>query len=1038
MPIVAMPDGVQVEFPDDMPKEQIRSLILQKFPDAASAKPEKKFGLEDTWPAKLAKSIYSAVTLPGDVMAGRASVPGSEDAQAIPGAVPFGSPESSGERIADLAMLGSPMSAANGTGRLIAREAGLGKPAQPPPLPTDGMTRVRISTAPDNGVVEAARRVSEVAPETVNVPRAFASDSIAVQRGGQMARNVPIMGDSIPRATGEMVDQLGGAVQSIASHYGEGAGPNVASRISRTIGGAAEQEALAARTAAQQSDAALLADWEAAQARTLESIQGRETNALEATRRAVGDMSPQDMGQVLNARLRAGEAEARANKDRLYGVAGNSDGAIYSGEVGRVRDHVAKGLDEAGVVVDETLTPAASRMMAELQRLSGANSGGGTRTMSSPQQPAAASAPRASKAPEGPKAQSLLEFLASKGGLGPDAELEAIGGLGHVVNVEGVGRRKLVRQGGWNLDYAREAAQEAGYLRGSQNATSTVDDLLRAVDAEMRGQKRYAEGFEGHVGKREAVKRSEREQYEWEAYNRGFEDDLAAAGHGKLPPEVKQRAIDLMKNERLDADTAAKQAFQRLEQGDRAVGGAPNIERPPVSVQELEQARKRLVFFRSAASNDADRRAATNVMRQFEDWQSNAFENALFAGSDEALTAFRSARAANTSWRQRFFNDENEAGKFVERIVTGEITPQETANYLVGASQVGAKGASSRLLTRIAEATGGDQEAMQAIRGGVWNRLSQSTAGVDAKSGAKVANDINEFLNGSGRDLAQRLFTPEQQGIMRTYADTLRRGGEAREMLTQVAKNTKPSASPVNMGPMEELAQAVLGKGGKTDEALFNAIDAYAKAGGKGDIRTLADLVRNIPAQDKGDLAGAIIRKLGQSKQSNGFSPDIFATEWSKYTPQAKAILFGNAGPHRQALDDIALISQRYKDVGKRFGNPSGTAQNVNLLAVGAGLLAEPFSAVTALVGGTVAAKILSSPAGASSAAKFSKAVEIAQRSPSPASTAALQMASRNLANTVASLGTNVSAVDFIRALQSPSKAAAEDNQNNSPRQIRP
>jgi hypothetical protein len=830
-------------FADLIPKKADNP-FADLIPKKAEAKAEKKFGLGDTWPAKLAKSIYSAVTLPGDVLAGNANVPGSEDAQAIPGAVPFGSPESSGERIADLAMLGSPMSAANGTGRLLAREAGLGKPAQPPPLPPEA-----LRTAPNNGVVEAARRVSEVAPEPVNVPRAFASDNIAVQRGGQMARNVPIMGDSIPRATGEMVDQLGGAVQSIASHYGEGSGPNVASRISRNIGGAAEQEALAARTAAQQSDAALLADWEAAQIRALEGIQGRETNALEATRRAVGDMPPQDMGQVLNARLRAGEAEARATKDRLYAVAGDSDAAITAAEVGNVRARVAQGLEDAGVVVDPNLTPAASRMMDELQRLS-------------------------------------------------------------------------------NLDIPNRAI----------------------------GRRMAADGTE---------------------------------------------------------------------------------ERVAVSAQGLEQARKRLVFFRSAASNDADRRAATNVMRQFEDWQSNAFESALFSGSDEALNAFRAARAANTSWRQRFFNDENEAGKFVERIVTGEITPQETANYLVGAGKVGAKGASSRLLTRIVEATGGDQEAMQAIRGGVWNRLSQSTEGVTAKNGAKVADDIGEFLNGSGRDLAQRLFTPEQQGIMRTYADTLRRGGEAREMLTQVAKNTKPSASSVNMGPMEELAKAVLGKGGKTDEALFTAIDSYAKAGSKGDLRTLADLVQNIPAQDKGDLAGAIIRKLGHSKQSNGFSPDIFASEWSTYTPQAKAILFGNAGPHRQALDDIALISQRYKNVGKRFGSPSGTPQGVTGAAALTWLITSPYTAIPSLVGGAVAAKILSSPAGASSAAKFGKAAVAVQETPTPAKIAALQIASRNLANTAASLGANVSAVDFIRALQSPSKAAADDNQNSVPRQGR-
>lgn len=35
MPIVRMPDGVEVRFPDDMPRDQIRDMIASKFPDAA-------------------------------------------------------------------------------------------------------------------------------------------------------------------------------------------------------------------------------------------------------------------------------------------------------------------------------------------------------------------------------------------------------------------------------------------------------------------------------------------------------------------------------------------------------------------------------------------------------------------------------------------------------------------------------------------------------------------------------------------------------------------------------------------------------------------------------------------------------------------------------------------------------------------------------------------------------------------------------------------------------------------------------------------
>jgi hypothetical protein len=93
--------------------------------------------LADTWPARAIESIYSAMTLPGDVMAGKAHVPGSPEAQAIPGAVPMGSPDSSGERIADLATMGNPMSAARGTGAAVAREAGLGlEKSAAPSIPT--------------------------------------------------------------------------------------------------------------------------------------------------------------------------------------------------------------------------------------------------------------------------------------------------------------------------------------------------------------------------------------------------------------------------------------------------------------------------------------------------------------------------------------------------------------------------------------------------------------------------------------------------------------------------------------------------------------------------------------------------------------------------------------------------------------------------------------------------------------------------------------------------------------------------------------
>jgi hypothetical protein len=913
-----------------------------------------------------------------------------------------------------------------------------------------------VSPPPSAGqsVVNAASRLSDVVGD-VNVPRAVASDNMAVQRIGQGIRNIPVVGDAIPKAVAGLTDDLGRAVGAVADEYGAGSGPNVANRIGNRLQGAADAERAAAEEQARQSDSAALGDWERYQQARNAALDSQDATALQRAQAGVGNMSPQDMGDALITRLRQGEREARSNKERLYGVAADSDGSIDANAVRGLRGDVTRSLDESGLVIDPVLTPAAHRMVSELDNTPFIRMPGRGAPLEDTAAPRAmADSPKTSEnagvsqnakaAGDADAPRSLLQFLAEKGGLGPDSELEAIGAHGHTINVDRLGRRKLVRQGGWPLDYAREAAEEAGYLQGDHKGTSTVTDLLDAIDAEIRGQKRYPQGHEGTVTKREGIARSEREQHEYDQHIRGIEDDLAAAGHGDLGADVKQRAIRLMSSEGMPADTAVEHALSQLEQEDNAVhasgfpgdraapprSGAGIANGPAVDMQVLEQTRKRLNALSRAATNDADRRAARHVISAYDDWLGNAFDKALFSGSDEALQAYRSARAANADWRQRFgFNGRDDADRIINRMATGDVTPQEVSNWLVGASQVGAKGTSSRLLMRIAEATGNDPGAMQAIRGGVWNRLSQTSEGVTGKAPAKIADSISEFMNGSGRDVANRLFTPEQRGIMRAYADTLRSTAEGRRNLSEVAANTKPGSMEVGIGPMQELAADVLGRGGKTDEALFNAINSYAKSGGRGDVQALARIVRAIPEGDRGDLAGSIIRNLGVSPRTGQFSPDVFASQWQTYSPQAKAILFGNAGPHRQALDDIMTISQRLKEVGQRFGNPSGTAQNVNMAALAGGAFTAPLTTLATAVGGAVAARILAAPAAASSASKWTRAYAALQIRPTTHTIAAYQVASRNLANTAKSLGSSASPLDFMKALQGPVPSAAQDQQ---------
>lgn len=56
MPVVRMPDGAEVQFPDDMPAEEIKNLIASKFPDAVSAAAPKQARVPEENPVDAAKA----------------------------------------------------------------------------------------------------------------------------------------------------------------------------------------------------------------------------------------------------------------------------------------------------------------------------------------------------------------------------------------------------------------------------------------------------------------------------------------------------------------------------------------------------------------------------------------------------------------------------------------------------------------------------------------------------------------------------------------------------------------------------------------------------------------------------------------------------------------------------------------------------------------------------------------------------------------------------------------------------------------------
>lgn len=177
--------------------------------------------------------------------------------------------------------------------------------------------------------------------------------------------------------------------------------------------------------------------------------------------------------------------------------------------------------------------------------------------------------PAAAPADEGHP--SLVEFLASRGGLRNDDAMIAdvqsvIGRDNHLVPRHGMLIRDqravsdAAKRGGagqpMTLDQAREAAVEAGYLvdHGKEAGgvgSTTVRSLLDAIDGEMRGQKVYPAGAKPKVTAAELEHLNEEQSFRQEQAQQDLDRALEEAGFkaGDVSATTRARAVDLMLKE---------------------------------------------------------------------------------------------------------------------------------------------------------------------------------------------------------------------------------------------------------------------------------------------------------------------------------------------------------------------------------------------------------------------------------------------------------------------------------------------------------
>lgn len=283
--------------------------------------------------------------------------------------------------------------------------------------------------------------------------------------------------------------------------------------------------------------------------------------------------------------------------------------------------------------------------------------------------------------------------------------------------------------------------------------------------------------------------------------------------------------------------------------------GPPNPQNiTGVNLAGVDQMRKRLSAFRKDAyssGNAADGRAAQAVLDSFDTHVDNAINNGLFSGDKRAVQAWNDARAAYADYRKTFTAGKNDpTGRVVEKIIgknnNPAAIPNDVADFLYGSSGVNPNSLNVNVANRIGDIIGRQSPEWSAVKQGLFSRLIETPQGVTDYGPGKVAQRINKFLNGDGKELAQALYSAPERDLLQRYANLQRQlevpqsGANWSNTATFTAKALKNIGTSVGLVVGSALGHAVGLPWGVAEGVAFGATKLASKMGEVAQARAVA------------------------------------------------------------------------------------------------------------------------------------------------------------------------------------------------------
>jgi hypothetical protein len=826
--------------------------------------------------------------------------------------------------------------------------------------------------------VRAVREFRSPTPVTPQFTEEVAGVKIPMSEG-------QATGDPVKQAQEEIFRRGEGAAERVAREADQDAEKALAeategiSRMMDPTGTSARTAPQAAGQVVQQELAARAAAEEAARAAQVSQVAAEGESLARGLGGGAAPVSPFDAAETTGAAVaRARDAKVAATREAYKArdaVPGTFDESVPQTLAEDIRARLNTG-DEP-LWVDPTNESTANKALKLIDQTIGKNSGL-LRNSALPETPPpvaapAAAAPAAAKATEDETVAalrkqygdevadkyamqagvatkktgtpiSLLEFVASKGGLKPDAELEAIGlNQAHRQQVPGQkGFFGTVRKNGSDIDRMREAAEEAGYLRGENGATSTPRQFLDALDAELRGQKLYPESREGFVPKKAAQAQAAAARSAEERIAAGFEQDLAAAGHGELGAGMRERAVALMRDEGMAADDAVETAFRQLEQEDAVAAAraasdfpgdrpmvSPGAERAaaPVDLKAMDEARKRLVTMfgdaksRAIASGDkSDMRAMGKILNEFDNVIAEALESGKFTGDAKLATQLQAdARRSHAEYRQTFSSrgPGDEIGRNVEKILgryaDNAAPPEEVLKMAYGPASNPGTGKTVLTALRLRQIVGENSAEWGRWKQGLFSYVTDTQPGEAVRTPAKIADRVEKFLQTS---LARGVLSSAERGQLSTYARNLRA--------------IEPAGRPAN--ELEKAVARIAGTDGHLPATPLETADLLYSRTGKGDKgisqRLASHLKQNLTPESWVAVKQGMWEKLVNAGEGKiPYGPQALAQRMNEFLNESgkglAQILFTKA--ERAEMAKLASVYKRMTPA-KGTTNPSGSA----------------------------------------------------------------------------------------------------------------